>query len=158
MSWCLMLRYQISIQSGLFEYTQTCFGYFSSCFSPFVWYNTSTPVCVFRWSLSWPGGSVYPLYGVLCDAGRLRCGAEWRTPGLHHAAHQHHHRRCKNTQRLKRAHSLLKGKHPHIDYEQYNSYSFKGWRKSLIPLFKTSVTSTDPMTAELSPNYQEMKC
>lgn len=50
-----------------------------------------------RWTILGVGGRVHLLYGVLCDSGRLCCHSEWRTPGLYHAAQQHHYSGCKNT-------------------------------------------------------------
>lgn len=48
-----------------------------SRFSHFLAHHPSTSnLCLHRWSLPGLGGSVYPLYGVLCDAGRLCCGAQ----------------------------------------------------------------------------------
>lgn len=71
-----------------------------SRFSPFLAHHPSTSnLCLHRWSLPGLGGSAYPLYGVLCDAGRLCCGAQWWTAGLHHATEQHYHSRRKKTLR-----------------------------------------------------------
>lgn len=94
-----------------------------------------------RWPLAGLGGSVHPLHGVLRDAGRLRCGAQRRAPGLHHAAEQRHHGRRKETLFTEQP----RRESPRGNFLKYGLFCMwvtTGWwafAKSIVGLFSNSL-------------------